>query len=53
MGCANFSLFTIPFIRSLAYSLGTLIGMQFVGPLTAQFANGEERIAKSESKADG
>jgi hypothetical protein len=57
MGCANFFLFTIPFIRSLAYSFGTLIGM---GPPTAQFAKGEgrranceKRIAKSEPTADG
>jgi hypothetical protein len=41
MGCANFFLFAIPFIRLLAYSIGALTAMQFAQPLTAQFAKDE------------
>ena len=34
--CRDFFLFTVPFIRSISYSLGTLVGIRLVRPVTAR-----------------
>jgi len=41
-GCVNFFAYTVPFVRSLAYSLGALIGIRFIAPYHPTKASRQE-----------